>query len=60
LVGLRRIAPVTAIRGNVDIGIWARHYSSRRPLRLNLPITLATLDMDESGDLRPTIYQLDR
>ena len=26
LVELRRIAPVTAIRGNIDTGDWAGHY----------------------------------
>src|SRR3954454_23060733 len=24
--GLRRIAPTTAIRGNIDVGEWAKHY----------------------------------
>jgi putative phosphoesterase len=115
LDGLRRIAPVTAIRGNVDVGDWSRHYpetetvhlgghclyllhdlkalgidpaargvdvvisghshrvkidtigailflnpGSAGPRRFKLPITLATLDLDESGGLRPTIHELDR
>lgn len=34
IAGLRRIAPVTAIRGNVDTGPWARRY--RDTTRLNL------------------------
>jgi uncharacterized protein len=31
---LRRIAPVTAIRGNVDIGEWARQYPDTKLVRL--------------------------
>jgi uncharacterized protein len=31
---LRRIAPVTAIRGNVDSGEWAREYSDTKLVRL--------------------------
>jgi len=31
---LRRIAPVTAIRGNVDSGEWAREYSDTKRVRL--------------------------
>jgi hypothetical protein len=34
LVALRRIAPVTAIRGNVDIGDWARDYADTELVRL--------------------------
>lgn len=34
LVALRRIAPVTAIRGNVDIGDWARDYAETELVRL--------------------------
>ncbi|MBB4392400.1 hypothetical protein GGD62_001484 [Bradyrhizobium sp. ERR14] len=34
LEGLRRIAPVTAIRGNVDIGDWARDYRDAETVRL--------------------------
>ena len=111
---LGRIAPVTAVRGNVDVGSWARRYpetetvhlgarcfyllhdlktlaidpaasgvnvvisghshrvrvntingvlflnpGSAGPRRFKLPITLATLDLDESSDLRPTIHELD-
>jgi uncharacterized protein len=114
LVRLCQIAPVTAIRGNVDAGGWARRYpetetvhlgarcfyilhdltalaidpaasgvnvvtsghshrvqvntnngvlflnpGSAGPRRFRLPITLATLDLDEGGDLRPTIHELD-
>ncbi|MCK1653461.1 metallophosphoesterase family protein [Bradyrhizobium sp. 149] len=112
---LRRIAPVTAIKGNVDKGDWAKCYAetetvrlagacfhilhdlkelkanpaqrgidvvisghshrvkieavggilflnpgSAGPRRFRLPITLATLDVDEGGGLRPTIHELDR
>jgi uncharacterized protein len=31
---LRRIAPVTAIRGNVDTGDWAKHFSDTQIVRL--------------------------
>lgn len=34
LVGLRRIAPVTAIRGNVDTGDWAKDYPDTQAVRL--------------------------
>ncbi|MET3910841.1 putative phosphoesterase [Bradyrhizobium sp. S3.3.6] len=112
---LRRIAPVTAIRGNVDVGNWAKHYpetetlllggrcfyllhdlkalqidpaahdidavisghshrvqinringmlflnpGSAGPRRFKLPVTLATLDLDDAGVLRPEIHDLDR
>ncbi|MDA9420740.1 MULTISPECIES: metallophosphoesterase family protein [Bradyrhizobium] len=113
LDGLRRIAPVSAIRGNVDTGDWARNYrdtetvrlgrldfyilhdlnelgskpapdgvtavisghshrasvksidgvlylnpGSAGPRRFRLPITLATLDVDESGEIRPIVHAL--
>ncbi|NOJ39154.1 metallophosphoesterase family protein [Bradyrhizobium australiense] len=34
IAGLRRIAPVTAIRGNVDTGPWAENYSDSQTVRL--------------------------
>ena len=34
LVGLRRIAPVTAIRGNIDTGDWAKDYPDTQTVRL--------------------------
>jgi putative phosphoesterase len=34
IAGLRRIAPVTAIRGNVDIGDWARDYPDTKMIKL--------------------------
>jgi putative phosphoesterase len=34
LVGLRRIAPVTAIRGNIDNGDWAEDYPDTQMVRL--------------------------
>ena len=34
IIALRRIAPVTAIRGNVDTGDWAREYADSKLLRL--------------------------
>lgn len=112
---LCRIAPVTAIRGNVDVGNWARCYpetatvrlggrcfyllhdlkalaidpgasgvnvlisghshrvqinaindvlflnpGSAGPRRFKLPITLATLDLEEDGRLLPVVHDLDR
>lgn len=113
--GLGRIAPVTAIRGNVDRGAWAERFPETQTLRLGgrafyvlhdlnelaidpaergidvvvsghshrvrietregvlylnpgsagkrrfkLPITLATLDLEPGGPLRPVIHDLDR
>ncbi|WP_439368839.1 metallophosphoesterase family protein [Bradyrhizobium sp. PMVTL-01] len=113
LEGLRRIAPVTAIRGNVDSGDWARNYrdtetirlgryvfyvlhdlteleskpapdgidaviyghshrasirtqdgvlylnpGSAGPRRFKLPISLATLDLDDGAELRPVLHTL--
>jgi uncharacterized protein len=34
VAALRRIAPVTAIRGNVDTGDWAREYAETERVRL--------------------------
>jgi uncharacterized protein len=34
VAALRRIAPVTAIRGNVDMGDWAREYAETERVRL--------------------------
>jgi hypothetical protein len=34
LEGLRRIAPVTAIRGNIDTGEWAKNYPGIQIVRL--------------------------
>jgi putative phosphoesterase len=34
IIALRRIAPVTAIRGNVDTGDWAREYADTELVRL--------------------------
>ncbi|UPJ46514.1 metallophosphoesterase family protein [Bradyrhizobium sp. 200] len=34
LVRLRRIAPVTAIRGNIDTADWAKHYPDTRAVQL--------------------------
>lgn len=112
--GLCRIAPVTAIRGNVDRGVWAERFPETQTLRLGglcfyilhdlkeltinpaelgidvvvsghshrvrietaedvlylnpgsagkrrfkLPITLATLELNRRGPLRPVIHDLD-
>lgn len=113
--GLRQIAPVTAIRGNIDSGDWTQNYcdtetvrlgrhvfyivhdvselqnkpapdgidaviyghshrasvrtiggvlylnpGSAGPRRFKLPITLATLDLDDRHELRPVIHTLGR
>lgn len=34
IAGLQRIAPVVAIRGNVDTGSWAEHYPETRTITL--------------------------
>jgi putative phosphoesterase len=34
IAGLRRIAPVTAIRGNVDTGDWAKSYPDTQMIKL--------------------------
>jgi putative phosphoesterase len=51
---LRRIAPVTAIRGNVDRGEWAREYPDTKPVRLArkqiyVLHDLKTLQVDPAG-----------
>ncbi|SCB54159.1 hypothetical protein GA0061098_1023115 [Bradyrhizobium shewense] len=111
---LRRIAPVTAVRGNVDVGAWAYDYpetttvrlgghdfyvlhdlkelvakpapsginavicghshragvrvvdnvlylnpGSAGPRRFRLPVTLATVEIGEGGELRPIVHTLD-
>ena len=53
---LRRIAPVTAIRGNVDIGEWAREYPDTTLLRLAgksiyVLHDLKTLQADPGADI---------
>jgi predicted phosphodiesterase len=64
---LRRIAPVTAIRGNVDTGSWATAFADTEFVQLpavpgagrfNLPITLASLDVTPDG-LKPIIHDLE-
>jgi putative phosphoesterase len=51
IAGLREIAPVTAIRGNVDMGSWARRYPDTVRLTLggraiHVLHNLADLDVD--------------
>jgi putative phosphoesterase len=53
---LRRIAPVTAIRGNVDIGEWAREYPDTKLLRMAgraiyVLHDLKTLQVDPGADI---------
>jgi putative phosphoesterase len=53
---LRRIAPVTAIRGNVDTGEWARAYPDSKSIRLagksiHILHDLKTLDLDPDSDV---------
>jgi putative phosphoesterase len=45
LVTLRRIAPVTAIRGNVDIGDWARDFADTERVRLGGRVVYALHDL---------------
>jgi putative phosphoesterase len=50
---LRKIAPVTAIRGNVDTGEWAREYPDPKSVRLagksiHILHDLKTLDIDSA------------
>src|SRR6478672_7321918 len=53
---LRRIAPVTAIRGNVDSGEWAREYPETKLMRLAgnsiyVLHDLKTLHIDPAADI---------
>ena len=53
---LRRIAPVTAIRGNVDSGEWAREYADTKIVRLAgksiyVLHDLTTLHIDPRADI---------
>ena len=54
---LRRIAPVTAIRGNVDSGEWAREYPDTKLVRLaGEPLRLverAASPAEEEGEAGP-------
>ena len=47
LEGLRRIAPVTAIRGNVDTGDWARSYRDTETVRLGSRVFYILHDLSE-------------
>jgi putative phosphoesterase len=54
IAGLREIAPVTAIRGNVDTGAWARRYPDTARLTLggksfHLLHNLQELDLDPAA-----------
>ena len=51
IAGLERIAPVTAIRGNVDTGDWADHYPETRMItlggcRIHVLHDIKTLQLD--------------
>ena len=51
IAGLERIAPVTAIRGNVDTGDWAGHYPETRMItlggcRIHVLHDIKTLQLD--------------
>jgi putative phosphoesterase len=47
LAGLRRIAPLTAIRGNVDTGDWAKEYPDTQVVRLGERSFYALHDLQE-------------
>jgi uncharacterized protein len=47
------------VRVNTINGVLFLNPGSAGPRRFKLPITLATLDLEEGGDLRPTIHELD-
>jgi putative phosphoesterase len=50
LAGLRRIAPVTAIRGNVDVGDWARSYPDTETVRLGAHCFHVLHDLKDLGN----------
>src|SRR6516164_7500959 len=50
LVALRRIAPVTAIRGNVDTGDWAGNYADTELVRLAGRSIYVLRTLPQSGD----------
>lgn len=53
IAGLARIAPVTAIRGNVDTADWAKHYPASRTLALGGRTIHLVHDVHDLGlDLR--------
>ena len=47
ITGLRRIAPVTAIRGNVDTGKWAEDYPDTQMVRLGKRTIYVLHDLKE-------------
>jgi putative phosphoesterase len=49
IAGLRRIAPVTAIRGNVDTGKWAEEYPDTETVRLGGRTIYVLHDIQELG-----------
>jgi len=45
IAALRRIAPVTAIKGNVDTGEWAREYAETQLVRLGDRVIFVVHDL---------------
>jgi uncharacterized protein len=58
IAGLRRIAPVTAIRGNVDTSDWAEHYPDTELVRLGGRSIYVLHDLKEL-QLDPVLRGLD-
>ncbi len=58
IAGLRRIAPVTAIRGNVDTGDWAEHYPDTHTVRLGGRSIYVLHDLQEL-QLDPQLHGVD-
>ncbi|MGC2193548.1 MAG: metallophosphoesterase family protein [Terriglobales bacterium] len=52
LEGLRRIAPVTAVRGNVDRGPWARHFPRSAVVQVEA-VSIYMLHILAELDLKP-------
>lgn len=58
MAGLRRIAAVTAIRGNVDIGEWAEDYPDTRTVKLGGRTIYVLHDLQQL-QLDPASYGVD-
>jgi hypothetical protein len=58
LDGLRRIAPVTAIRGNVDRGSWAQRYNETETVRIGARTFYVLHDLKQL-DIDPGALGLD-
>ena len=52
LDGLRRIAPVTAIRGNIDVGDWADSYPDTAAVQLGGRPSMSCMTSRRYGSIR--------